>query len=393
MRFLTTVSVFACLAAPALAQGTADPAYNPFYDGAPEWGVGETATFKLRGRFLYDYADIDNDFDLPTDDISGDEIRAMRLGAEFESGDLKLKAEFDFADDMVQPTDVLAAYSVTDRLTLQAGHYKEHVSLDEQTSSRFTTFMKRGSITDAFAIGRRIGVSALTGGDNWTWSSGLFGGTMDEFEVQDDSWAAASRATFAPIANEARRTWAHLGASIRYRENDEGGLFRYRQRPLAHLADRYVATPGFAENDLWLGAEAALVRGPVHAQAEYAHLSAEGPLGEAGYDGGYIQAGWFLTGESRTYEPSEGAFDRTKPQNALGRGGFGAVELAARLDTIDLSDAGFNGGDQDSVTLGLNWYPTPRLRFTANYVAADIQNGPFGDGESQVLQFRGQIDW
>lgn len=392
MRLLTTVSTLACLAAPAFAQ-EAEPAYNPLYDGAPEWRVGENASFKLRGRFLYDFAEIGNDFDIPAADISDSEIRALRLGAEFETGDLKLKAEFDFADDAVQPTDVLAAYAVNKLLTLQAGHYKEHVSLDEQTSSRFTTFMERGSITDAFDIERRIGVSAIASGDNWSWSSGLFGGTMDEFDVQDDSWAAASRVTFAPVADAAGRTWAHLGASIRYRENDEGGLFRYRQRPLAHLADRYVATPGFAEDDLWLGAEGAIVRGPVHAQAEYAHLSAEGPLGEAGYDGGYVQAGWFLTGESRTYEPSEGAFDRTRPQAPLGRGGFGALELAARLDTIDLSDEGFTGGDQDSVTLGLNWYPTARLRFTANYVAADIENGPFGGGESEVIQFRGQIDW
>lgn len=393
MRLFAACLALAATPAMAAAQ-PADKGYNPLYDGAPEWTVGEDITFKLRGRAYYDYANIDNDFASPVPGVTDTETRTLRLGAEVDAGAVKMKAEFDFIDDKVQPKDVLVQFKPGDRVTIQAGHYKEHASLDEQTSSRFTTFMERGSLTDAFSIDRRIGVSVLTGGDNWTWSTGLHGGVMDEFDL-DDTWSVSSRATFAPVADKEAQTFVHLGAFGRYRSDSSinGDSLRYRQRPLAHLADRYVATPRFADTDFLTGVEAAAVRGPLHVQAEAARQSADGAAADADFNSAYIQAGWFLTGESRAYKPGKGAFDRTKPLRAIGRGGFGAVELAARFDTVDLTDGPVTGGQQDSLTLGVNWYPTARVRFMANYVAADIDDGPFGDGDSEVVQLRAQIDW
>src|SRR5690606_21316537 len=51
--------------------------------------------------------------------------------------------------------------------------------------------------------------------------------------------------------------------------------------------------------------------GPVHVQSEYFITTVDQTVGsDLFYDGAYIQAGWFLTGENRTYNRTFGVFDK-----------------------------------------------------------------------------------
>lgn len=376
----------------ALALAAPANAANLLHDGIPKFEAGQVS-IDIRGRALYDVADWDQDFGVTAPEIGDSEWRAARLGADITAGDLKLTAEFDIAGDDFQFADLYAAWTVRDGLAVTAGHFKEAFSLDELTSARFTTFMERGSFTDAFDLTRRLGVSAALSGGNWSWTTSLQAGSLDGLELTDDSWGVSSRVTFAPVLDEDGERYVHLGAALRYRENGGAGepLFRYRQRPMAHLAAQTVATPRIADSDMTYGLEAAAGFGPVHAEAEYATLSADGPAGDADFSGGYVSAGWFVTGEHRTYD--SGRFDRTSPAQPAGRGGYGALELAARYDWIDLDDGAVSGGDQTSWTLGGNWYPTARTRVSLNYVEAEVEGGPFAGGDAQIVQARFQIDW
>ncbi len=365
-----------------------------FHDGVPKWSPEESpVTVDVRGRLQYDIADGDQDFALPSDSVGESEIRAARFGADITAGAAKVTVELDFVDDDVQAADLLLAVGVSDRLTLTAGHFKEAVSMEEITSSRFISFMERGSFTDAFDLSRRVGASAALSGANWTWTTAVQGGRMDGLDVMSDGVSVSSRATFAPVLEDAR--YVHLGASGRWRDHGDGAdpLFRYAQRPLAHLAPRTVSTARFADSDTMLGLEAAWGQGPLHAEAEYAWLSADGPAADADFSGFYLSGGWFLTGEHRTYEAGAGKFDRTRPLRPLGKGGFGALELMVRYDALDLNDGAIAGGDMSNWTLGANWYPTARTRITANYVDSDVDGGVYGDGSSEIFQMRFQIDW
>ena len=60
------------------------------------------------------------------------------------------------------------------------------------------------------------------------------------------------------------------------------------------------------------------------------------------YDGWYIDASWYITGETRNYEASTGEFGRTKVKRPVygGSGGWGAWQIAGRYDVLDLSDKG-----------------------------------------------------
>jgi phosphate-selective porin OprO/OprP len=48
--------------------------------------------------------------------------------------------------------------------------------------------------------------------------------------------------------------------------------------------------------------------------------------------------------------------------------GWGAFELAARYDWLDMNTDNINGGALDIGTLGFNWYLTPRIRMMTDWV-------------------------
>ena len=50
---------------------------------------------------------------------------------------------------------------------------------------------------------------------------------------------------------------------------------------------------------------------------------------------------------------------------SMSRGGWGVFEVAARYSALDLDSRTVRGGGEQDVTLGLNWYPTDRLRLAA----------------------------
>jgi len=136
-----------------------------------------------------------------------------------------------------------------------------------------------------------------------------------------------------------------------------------------------------------LGAlEAAVVVGPFSAQTEFKTSMVKSELYEdprmSGY---YVQASWFLTGESRPYKQSAGCFDRVRPKKPLGEGA-GAFELAARYSFIDLTEG--NGGKMNDYVLGLNWYANNNARVMVNFVYADAEERSQGDTKFAAFQTR-----
>jgi phosphate-selective porin OprO/OprP len=145
-----------------------------------------------------------------------------------------------------------------------------------------------------------------------------------------------------------------------------------------------VTVPG-ANSHQKYGLEAALVMGPFSLQGEYIRVDVDTSTGtDPAFSGYYAYASWFLTGESRPY--GEGRFNRVKAE--------GAWEVAVRFSSLDLNDAGFAGGEQDDVTLGLNYYHSPNLRFMVNYVMASADPSSAGvEDEPDILQARAQVDF
>jgi phosphate-selective porin OprO and OprP len=125
------------------------------------------------------------------------------------------------------------------------------------------------------------------------------------------------------------------------------------------------------------GVEGLWVYGPLSVQAEWMAAAVDQAVRPTEMlDGGYLQVGWFLTGEHRPYDRINGAIDRVKPfedfflvrtDNGLERG-LGAWEVALRLSHIDLDSGNISGGKMDNLTFGVNWYCNPYCKVVFNFV-------------------------
>ena len=362
---------------------------------------------KLRGRVFVDAGFVEDDDDAY--DTRATEVRAARIGVEGKAWrDFEYILEVDFEDDDVDITDAFVEYGgeAIDPFFVRAGQFKTPNSLEEQTSSRFTTFMERAAFTDAFGLDRRIGLGSGAGGDDWSVAAGLFGQNTGDV-AEDEGYAAAARGTYAVRLGENR--FVHLGGSARYRDLDndaDGDAVAYQQRPFFNVTDNLSADTGDivdAEDDTLVGGEAALVLGSFSLQAEAAHtwLSRDGGDDVDGLWGGYLSASYFLTGETRAYRGEEGRFDRVKVRSPLQDGGVGAWEIAARLDYLDLNgdDLGVDAGEQLSYIAGLNWYANNHVRLMLNGAVTQVEDGEDAgnlDGSSNTIYgagVRAQVDF
>ena len=404
------------------------------WKGAPEFSSGDGKfKMKVRGRLQGDYNAIGQDFAITgRPDVNATELRRARLGVEgvvFYT--VEYKFEVDFANDEAAIKDAYVEYTgLADGLGLRFGNFKTFNTLDDMTSSRFITFMERAAMVEAWGFDRQIGAAAIYAKDHFTLSAGIFGppSATDE-EWLDDVKTGAARITLAPINREVNGVHqvVHLGASWREREGAEDlrsnpipandQLFRYRARGAdLHLADRFVSTPQIFDKDTFWGVEGAVIWGPWHAVGEYTQLEAEvSPLFVASdptYNGWYVETGWFVTGETRSYK--DGEFGRIKVKNPVvggGKGGgWGAWQIAGRYDVIDLTDKATAipncslCGEQATWLIGVNWWLNDYTRFQFNYNESDIEGGPLfkangaisnGNDGANIKGFgmRAQVDW
>jgi phosphate-selective porin OprO and OprP len=149
-------------------------------------------------------------------------------------------------------------------------------------------------------------------------------------------------------------------------------------------------------------AEAAGTYGPLFFQGEYFWFNVDrnafAPLPSLKFQGGYAEAAYVLTGETRPYKSASASYGGIVPANpfSLTGGGWGAWEIAGRYSTIDLNDRlglvnGVAGGRQTIYTLALNWYVNSNVRFMFDYLHGNIskQVSPtnFGDAGAKFDAF------
>lgn len=382
----------------------------------------ENGAFKIKigGRIQTDFGQFEPDKSMKQlgdeegEDIQGHgaEMRRARLMAEgtiYEN--VEYKAEFDFAEGDVDFADVyLGVKDIPYMGGIRVGHQKEPFSLEEQTSTNYMTFMERG-LPNAFSPVRNTGVKVFnTALDNrMTWGVGAFEDTDnfgDGFANYSD-YNVSGRITGLPWYEKEGRELIHLGLSYNHRFRDgDNNPVRFRTRPEAHLTDLNTVDTGSmpADGVDVINPEFALVYGPFSLQGEYfqTFVNASGDsdlLDDPTFNGFYIYASYFITGEHRAYKPGTGAFDRIKPFNnfSIKNCGWGAWEIAARYSRIDLTDndAGIRGGEEDNFTAGLNWYLNPNTRIMFNYVRANVEDRDDldGDGTLDVYQSRFMVDF
>ncbi|MGZ8998545.1 MAG: OprO/OprP family phosphate-selective porin [Allosphingosinicella sp.] len=417
-RRLEAVEARAAGAEAALAQVQAGPALAPAapppqptaeirFRGAPEIRAPGGWSFKPRGRLQYDFGTVGSPDGVNDASLGfGNELRRARLGVEGTiPGGFGYVFEVDLADNAVEITDAILTYKAAESTTLTIGQHNSFQSMEELTSSRFTSFIERAAFTDAFNFERRVGVSATVASGDLVAQAGLFTDNITDLgNDENNGFSLDGRIVFAP---ELGNTRLHLGASAHWRDLGDpaaaGAPGRYRQRPRVHFTDvRFIATPPLpGENETGFGLEAALINGAFHAAAEAYWLRTDlvNVSSSRTFSGGYAEVGYYLTGETRGYR--HGRWDRTSVRRPVGgeEGGFGALQVNFRYDYLDLNSAPTLGGVQNGLQASLIWIPTDYVRFLLNYGRMSYDDavipasGGDRDYEIDVLGARAQIDF
>jgi phosphate-selective porin OprO/OprP len=346
---------------------------------------------------------------------SGVNARRARLGVTGKfAGDWTYNLIFDLggSSDSGNPSAVQNAYVTYNGLNkpqqyplplaFELGYMDTPFTLDEATSSNDIMFVERASIgtvaTSIFAGDFRSAAGVRSNDDRYWAGIYVTGPTSGATHGTGQPLGAFGRATYQVLQDQDYSL--HLGGDV-------GGLLKpptssgvrtitLSDRPEDRVDPTVILSTGAlgtaanpVNNAAVYGVELAGGYQNFFAQGEYYHIDVDrNNSATNGFNGGYIQASWTITGESRKYIPSAGAYGGIVPDHPFepwsNDYGLGAWELAGRYSYVNLNDnftsgvappKGSNavgGGRQTIYTVGLNWYPNRNMRFMFDYLHANI---------------------
>ncbi len=282
------------------------------------------------------------------------------------------------------------------------GYMDTPFTLDEATSSNDIMFMERASIqtvaSGIFANDFRSAFGARSNNDRYWAGVYVTGPQSGATHNVGEQYGSFGRFTYQLL--QSPEYSLHLGADVGalLKPPTVGGVQtitladrpELRIDPTSILSTGALGTAAHQVSGAQVyGVEGAAGWRNLFLQGEYYHIDVDRrALASNGFDGGYIEASWTITGEHRKYLPATGAYSGIVPfrpfepwsQNY----GIGAWELAFRYSTIDLNSDfapgvatgptsnAVGGGTQTVYGVGLNWYPDANIRFMLDYLHADI---------------------
>jgi phosphate-selective porin OprO/OprP len=321
----------------------------------------------------------------------------------------------DFGNGRTSIVDAYAAARFNPGFAVTVGKFKPSVGLERLASEPDLRFMERGLPT-LLVPNRDLGIqfSGDFAGGAFSYQVGYFngvtdGGSSDNLpspDVENDTGGDyAARVFFQPFINSDNfnlrglgfgigSTWQDLdGAATNpylpsYRSQGQLSVYSYR----ANTATG--ATPNnatFANGErLRLAPQLYYYRGSFGFLGEYTQVKQDvsrivggvtlsDTLTNSAWQG---QFSWFVTGE-------EESFRGFTPGSTWqpGKPGFGAVELVARYQQLDIDDDAFAGGansfanpltaisKETSYGVGVNWYPWNTVKLSFNYDKTTFEGG------------------
>jgi phosphate-selective porin OprO/OprP len=118
--------------------------------------------------------------------------------------------------------------------------------------------------------------------------------------------------------------------------------------------------------------------------------TAGGATGKLANQAWQVSASWFLTGEKNSWKP----VTPKKPLNFSGDGGWGAVELAARVQGLMIDDDAFPVFATPDVSInsafawsvGVNWILNRNIKLSLDYEHTDFEGGNQNPNTAQAEQ-------
>jgi phosphate-selective porin OprO and OprP len=329
--------------------------------------------FRLRGRIDTDFLWTDqNAANRETFGDLNDKVglRRARIGAEGHlSSSSRYAGEIDFATgDVVLRDAYFGLGDVQERGEFKFGHMREPFSLEGGTSANTFAFMERSPI-NVLDPARNWGVDLTRSGrdERWTFAAGVFQTGTDPSDVEygpGSMTAITTRGTALGWYESHGEQLMHFGLAFSERIPNQGvvSIKEQPQSPLLDFGDSsespFVPTITIsADFQQLVNVQWACVHKSFWTQAEwYGTMIDQTGGGSIFYHGSYIDLGYFLTGEHRSYLTHAGffgplsvrrpVFSQFSSKSHEERLGFGAWEATCRFSYLNFVDGDTPTGPQ-----------------------------------------------
>ncbi|MBK5255552.1 MAG: hypothetical protein JJE39_05930 [Vicinamibacteria bacterium] len=303
----------------------------------------------------------------------GHKLRRTRIGSKARFGDLSLIFVIDPRNSQKgsRLKDVTAGYEFSMMANLLAGYFKPSIGQEFLTSSSKTDFVDRNMAANMLSPDRDWGVELSGSSRRVGYAVGGFAGDGNS-HPQSSGASGTARLILKPVKG------LELAGSILQGEVTADPLGS--ATPPAPKGNPGKTATGFA---FWqsphvngtrrrLGSDLSYSRGPFKLQAEYLETREQRKgQGDTGLDipdvlgrGWNVQASYVLTGESKgsTVEPTASLF----------KGGRGALEVVARVESLKFDDTGPSPGVSSFSNRASNISPagSSAIQVGANYWTA-----------------------
>ena len=295
-----------------------------------------------------------------------------------------------------------------DNFHVNVGQQYMPFGMQHTASSSNLLFMERSAASDAAGLTRTwLGVNAGMMADMFTLNLSVATRGLEENNplgiVNSDKYAYLVRATAVPMQGD--EGTVHIGVDFKNRKfstDDLAGVAqdtqgrigtsmelqgRANNGDVVNLRQQAVgAGTGTLKSQSTYIVELAGAYNGVTLESEYFNTNYKftGTSTSQKTKSWYVQAGYVLTGEQRTYSMASGVFKDPKPA-----GDNGAWEVALRYSAVDLTRTGnsLGGGKAKSWTAGVNWFVTDQVKFQANYNRAKFSFGPDATADRKIGAF------
>jgi phosphate-selective porin OprO/OprP len=316
----------------------------------------------------------------------------------------------DFAGDNATLIDAYIDVGAVPHAVVRGGKFKSPVGLERLQSASNLHMMERGFPTE-LAPNRDVGLQIYTGGlingkpdSLFSYALAITNGAPDGRDSPatnpDDNYEYAARAFLEPIEG--------LGFGIAGSFGDkEGGagedaadfLPRYRS-PGQQTIFQYADTTAADGQHLRWSPQGYYYVGSFGLLAEYIRSEIDVTNGtaaaELSHEAAQATAVFVLTGE-------DASFAGIDPYKPIGKGGWGAWEIAARYSTLEIDDDTFplyadptsEISEAKTLGLGVNWYLTRNVKAVLDYFQTDFDAfaGAAGFPDEKVMLSRLQVSF
>ena len=296
--------------------------------------------------------------------------------------------------------DAWISYTGFAPFTIQMGAFSPPANMDDGTSVEDSLFIERATPAElsrslAGADGR-MGLGVRGSGTRWMSALTLTGGTAGDNEGYDEQLGMVGRLGMLAMTSDDYNVHLGLSGTYVFRASDQGDAgiggpytIRFRDRPELRVdSTRLIDTGPIAASGAYAaGVEFGANWRNLYLQGEnfwYGIGRRNSTLDDPQFGGYYVQGSWILTGETRRYNMASGAFQAPRPLVPFSaNGGPGAWEIAWRYSSTDLNDSegadgtaatagSVRGGEQNILSVGLNWYINSNLRLLLDWSHVDV---------------------